>query len=215
MNIENLTPQERAALMAEIDAQNKRDAAEKKQRLQDYRDLVDESITESMAKLKETSRLIALAKRDVYEVFGVVLDLKSELFSKKADDNISHTFTSSDGRRRITLGYHMLDNYDDTVNDGIAMVKGYITSLATDEKGKQLVNAVLRLLAKDQSGNLKAGRVMQLDKLALESGDKDFIEGVRIIKEAYRPIQSKQYIRAQVKGAQNEWVNVPLGMTEA
>jgi len=78
-----------------------------------------------------------------------------------------------------------------------------------------LVNAVLKLLSRDQTGNLKASRVMQLRKMADESGNELFIDGVRIIQEAYRPEVSKYYVRAEFKNEQGAWVNVPLGMTEA
>ena len=74
---------------------------------------------------------------------------------------------------------------------------------------------VLKLLAKDQKGNLKASRIIQLRKIAEESGNDRFMEGVRIIEEAYRPAISKQYIRVEIKDANGMWKNIPLGMTEA
>lgn len=45
---------------------------------------------------------------------------------------------------------------------------------------------VLRLLARDAKGTLKASRIVQLRKVAMETGDDRFIEGVRIIEEAYQ-----------------------------
>jgi hypothetical protein len=52
--------------------------------------------------------------------------------------------------------------------------------------------------------------------MAEESGDERLIEGVKIIREAYQPIDSKTYVRAEVKDEKtNAWVTVPLGMTEA
>ena len=127
----------------------------------------------------------------------------------------SHQFINSEGTRRITIGFNVIDNYDDTVDAGIAKVKEYISSLARDEQSKILVETVLKLLSKDSKGTLKASRVLQLQQMAEKSENADFIEGVRIIRDAYRPIESKSYVRAEYKSDSGAWVSVPLGMTEA
>ena len=80
---------------------------------------------------------------------------------------------------------------------------------------KALVKMVLRLLARDAKGTLKASRVVQLRKIAEETGSERFMEGVQIIEEAYQPAISKQFIRAEVKNENGAWVCIPLGMTEA
>ena len=111
-------------------------------------------------------------------------------------------------------GHYMLDNYRDTVNEGIAMVKTYIESQARDDASRALVKAILRLLSRDEAGNLKASRVLQLQKMAEETGDERFIEGVRIIQESYQPTPSKDYIRAAVRDESGAWVPIPLSMTD-
>ena len=101
------------------------------------------------------------------------------------------------------------------MEDGIAIVKEYIEGLASDAKTQSLVKMVLRLLARDAKGTLKASRVVQLRKIAEESGNERFVEGVQIIEESYQPAISKQFIRAEVKNENGAWVCIPLGMTEA
>lgn len=105
--------------------------------------------------------------------------------------------------------------YRDTVEDGIAMVKQYIESLATDEKTKSLVSAIMRLLSRDGMGNLKASRVLQLRKMAEESNDDKFMEGVKIIEEAYQPTMTRQFIRAEYKDKKGQWHIIPLSVTDA
>lgn len=95
------------------------------------------------------------------------------------------------------------------------MVKKYIEGMAKDDNSKALVNAVLRLLSRDQKGTLKASRVLQLRKMAEETGDETFIEGVKIIEEAYQPTETKQYIRAELRDENNGWKIIPLSVTEA
>ena len=139
--------------------------------------------------------------------------MKAELFGVK-DDQRSHTFTNSEGTKRIVVGHYLLDNYRDTVDEGIAMVKGYIESLAKDDESRTLVKTILRLLSRDSSGALKAQRVLQLRRLAEETKDERFIEGVRIIEDSYQPSPSKDYIRAAVRSKSGVWESVPLSMTE-
>ena len=142
------------------------------------------------------------------------MKLKEEIFNTKADQK-SNTFSSADGLYRITLGNHQTDDYDDTVNEGIAKVKEVISSFANDDNSRLLVNAIMKLLSRDAMGNLKASRVMQLRKLATESGNAELIDGVEIIEKAYRPQISKTFVRAEYKDEYGKWVSVPLGMTEA
>lgn len=189
-----------------------------KEMRQTYRTMVDEEIDNAIPELLSISRDIKSVKAKVIENFKSILELKEEMFrlAKGKDmDNQSHTFTNSAGDKRITLGVYVTDGYLDTAEDGISMIREYIESLATDDKSKALVGMVMRLLAKDQKGTLKASRIIQLRKIAQESGDARFLEGVRIIEESYSPAVSRTYVRAEYKNGNGIWTPIPLGMTEA
>ncbi|MBQ7899338.1 MAG: DUF3164 family protein [Bacteroidales bacterium] len=193
-------------------------AAAKKMR-NDYREMVDDAIEICIPKLKAVSKDLENNKRTVFEEFSTILEMKAEMFKMEKEqdlDNQSHTFTNSKGNMRIVLGHYVTDNYLDTVDEGIAKVQQYITSLASDEKSKSLVDMVMRLLAKDAKGTLKASRIIQLRKMAEKSGAPEFIEGVKIIEEAYQPIKSRTFLKAYVKNEETgAWEQIPLGMTEA
>ena len=180
-----------------------------------YRDLVDETIERTVPALMCLSQGIKDTKASVLNDFRNVIDMKADVLKLKKDGQRSDTFTNSKGDKRITIGVYTTDGYRDTVEDGIAIVKEYIEGLASDEKTKALVKMVLRLLARDAKGTLKASRVVQLRKIAEEIKNDRFMEGVQIIEEAYQPAISKQFIRAEVKNENGAWVCVPLGMTEA
>ncbi len=193
-------------------AEEERVKAEREQ----YKQLVDEEIDASIPILLSISDEIKKSKSKVMDNFKTILQMKSELFKTKVkDDQRSHTFTNSEGNKRISLGVHVTDGYRDTVEDGIAIVKEYISSLANDEKTEALVNMVFRLLARDAKGTLKASRIVQLRKVAQDVGDERFLEGVRIIEDSYQPEISKQFIRAEIKTENGVWKTIPLGMTES
>lgn len=211
-----MTAEEMAEFEAFRKAQaEKRAKEERKQNLDTYNKMVDEQVEMTIPELWSLSEQLAAVKDAVFGNFKALLDMKSDVMKMTKDGQRSHTFTSSDGTKRIELGCYNLDNYKDTVNDGIALIKSYISGLAKDEETQSLVEMVLKLLSKDQKGNLKASRVLQLRALADKSGNAQFKEGVEIIMDAYDPIPSKQFVRAWIKGEQGEWLSIPLSITDA
>ena len=210
-----MTAEERKEFEAfKAEREKKRREEERKQQRQEYATLVDEEIATTIPMLREVSEQLKTVKDTIYGNFEAILKMKSEIIPTARDDQASHTFTNSDGTLRIILGVNCIDGYRDTVEDGVAMVKEYIESQAKDDATKALVNAVLRLLSRDGRGNIKASRVLQLRKMAEDSGDERFLEGVRIIEESYQPTISKKYIRAQYKNDKGAWCYIPLGMTD-
>lgn len=200
---------EQAAKRAKEQAKRDREA---------YKELVDETIEEAIPDLQAVSDCIKTVKNGVLNNFRRVIDMKSEVLKLKKDGQRTDTFTNTAGDKRITVGYYETDGYRDTVEDGIAIVKEYIEGLADNKKTKALVKMVLRLLARNAQGTLKASRIVQLRKIAEESEDERFMEGVQIIEEAYQPAISKQFIRAEVKndngGMDSDTIRNDRGMSK-
>ena len=215
-----MTDAEMAQFRAFQEAQKAEEAKNAaKQMREDYREMVDDAIESMMPGLRTMSECLTNHKKKVFEEFSAILEMKAEMFKmEKGEDlnNQSHTFTNSKGTMRIVLGNYVTDGYLDTADEGIAKVQNYIQSLASDEKSQALVKMVMKLLAKDAKGTLKASRIIQLRRMAEESASAEFIEGVKIIEEAYQPQTSRTYLKAYIKDEKtNAWVQLPLGMTEA
>ncbi len=195
----------------------KKEAAElrRQQRLA-YQQMVDDELATTIPELRSLSEQIKTTKDATFGNFAAVLDMKADVVGFKEEGQFSHTFTNSDSTQRLTLGVNTVDGWTDMAEAGIAMVRRYLESLATDEKSKSLVNAVMRLLSKDRQGNLNASKVLQLQKMAEESHDDQFIEAVKIIRESYQPTETRRYIRAQYRDEStgNAWRNIPLSITD-
>lgn len=215
MENNKLNDQELQEFMAYKEEKKKMEAKQRKRDTREtYKKLIDEQINGVFPVLQELSGDLSKVKRWVIDSFRQAIELKKELY-ETATDQYSHSFTNSESNKRITIGVYMTDDYRDTVNEGISLVKEAIASYARDKETEALVSAVLKLLSKDQKGNLKAGRVLQLQQIAEKLGNPKLIEGVRVIQESYQPAISKTYIRAEYKDAQGQWVSVPLGITES
>lgn len=181
----------------------------------DYVDLVDNEIGAAYVQLSLLSTEMAQIKRAVFDNFRSVIEMKTEqLGLGKEEGQRTHTFTNSDSSIRLTLGNYTVDTYRDTVDEGIRMVTDYIESLAKDEATGALVSAVLRLLSRNKAGQIKASRVLQLRRLAEESGSEQFLDGVKLIEESYHPQVSKSFVRIEAKDADTgEWQNIPLSLS--
>ena len=210
-----------AAELAEWEAfkaeKAKKEAAElRKQQRETYQELVNEELAAAIPELRALSEQIKTTKDTLFSNFRAVLDMKADVVGFKEDGQYSHTFTNSDSSLRLTLGVNTVDGWTDMAETGITMVRRYLESLATDDKSKALVNTVLRLLSKDRQGNLNASKVLQLQKMAEESHDDQFVEAVKIIRESYQPTETRRYIRAQYRDEStgNAWRNIPLSITD-
>lgn len=211
-----MTPEQKAEFEAykEEKARKERLEAKREQRKQ-LQEMTDSVMAESVAELQRCHEQLVATKQKVMETFSTLMELRKEVneeTGRKEQD--TYMFTNTEGTQRIRIGYNMNDNYLDQVEEGIAKVKTYIESLAKDDQSKELIELVLRLLARDQKGNLKASRVIQLGQLAEKSGNEDFQEGMRIIREAYRPLRSKLFIRCSIREKDKEWSDLGLSISE-
>lgn len=212
MDISNLSKEEKAKLKMQLEAEDKAERARIDQERQNYKDLVDVTVNTSVKKLQELSAQMERLKNEIFSEFDSVIKMKEELFNVKIDRQ-TDTFTTSDSRKTITIGNRINEGWDDTVEVGISMVKRYMSTMAKDENSAALVDTVMSLLAKNRKGALKANKVLELEKLANKTGDKDFIEAIKIIRDAYHPIPTCQFIEVELKNEEGNPVRLPLSMS--
>lgn len=198
--------------------QAKREAEEKHaQEVKAYKELVDEAVNLTVPEAQDISRILEQKKAAIFERFHSIISMKDELFSgssKAKDGRFTDTFTNKDSTARVTLGFNTNDAYDDTYTAGVEKVKEYIQSLASDDKSRQLAEMVNTLLMeRSKAGQLKAQNVLRLESMANEIGDSTFIEGMKIIRDAYRPDRTKQFVKVEVKDETGKFQTVSLNMT--
>lgn len=211
INLDNLNADQLAQLEQQLEAKKKADKARIQADRDAYTELVDETVRDMVKRLQNLSSEMAAVKAEVFAAFDSIIKTKEELFKVKLDRR-SDTFTTRDGQMSIQLGYRTLDAYDDTVDAGIAKVKEYLATLAKDDNSAALVDTVMSLLAKNRKGELKASRVLELERLAAKSGSREFMEGINTIKAAYKPAKSGQFISVTIKNAEGKDENLPLSI---
>lgn len=211
MDISKMTSAERAELMAQLEAEERAEKQKRENDIAAYKNSVDEFCRGKFARLQALSNEMRRLKEEIFSDAETLITLKEELFKTKCDRR-SDTFTTSDGRITISLGNRTNDGWDNTVEVGIAKVKEYLQSLAKDEDGAKMFEVVMKLLAKDRKGNLRAGAMIQLEQHARRFGDPLFIEGVEIIRQSYRPVDSCQFVSASWKDDHGIRHTLPLSL---
>lgn len=212
MDIKDLTREEREMLkkqLAEEEAKEQnRIASERKT----YKVMVDVTTREVFQELLKVSDQLALAKQKVFDAYKAIIEMKQELFGFK-DSQQTHTFSSSEGNMSITIGHRVVDDYDDTVDVGIIKVTEIVTSLATDEQSRALVETIMKLVQKDKKGKLNIGRVVQLEMLGEKLNNPQLMDAIKIIKQAYRPKKTRTFVEVNFKDEDGKQVNLPLSMS--
>lgn len=201
--LKKFTPEQlKAALQAQENKKQEDVAA--------YKELAEQAAAKALFKLAVASETLSNAKTEVFQYFENILKLKADLYGVKAKQQ-SHTFSFAGGE--ITIGYRINDGWDDTVNEGIAKVNNFISSLAKDDATAALVNVVFNLLKKDTKGNLKGSRVLELQKLTKEFNNEDFSDGVEIIAAAYKPRRSVWFVDAAIIKEDSSKTPIPLAIS--
>ncbi|MNT16360.1 hypothetical protein D3C72_1514600 [compost metagenome] len=212
ITLENLTQEQKDALYSEMEAKKQALAQKLADDRKAYKELVNANIPKLFESLKAASAALTEAKKMVYSGVKALVEMKQDAYGRTGDQ-YSHSFTTDSGVT-IMIGDRISDGWDDTVTAGLQKVDEFLGSLAKDRNSKLLLEGVRRLLAKDAKGNLKSSRVLQLKTMAETSGDPNFIDGVNIIQNAYRPVRSRSFVTCRYKDEEGNTINLPLDITE-
>lgn len=214
IDITKLSPEDKKLLMQQLEEEQKAAQKEITEKRNRYKENVERDVTELFPLLKSASETLAKVKHAVYTRLQQLVVEKALVFDREEDQS-SHSFTNKDGTITIIIGYNIIDGWDDTANVGMGKVKDYLTSLGRNKEARTLVEGITKLLNKDSKGNLKASRVLQLKQIADKTENKEFIDAIQIIQDAYRPVRSKEYVRCIYKNESGESIILPLSITDA
>lgn len=213
INLNSLSPEQKTALRNQLIAEEKAIEKKKTETRAKYETLKTELVTANFAKLERVSVELTYLKKQIFDDFETLLELKAEIYGEHESQQ-SHTFTCADGSKSIILGSNVVDRWDETVDVGVSIVKEWMKSLAKDEDSAKLVSFLNEMMKPNKSGQLRASRILDLEKKADELGDDKLKEGVKIIRDSYRPMKTTTYIKAKKKGDKNEDIYIPLSMSD-
>lgn len=211
MEIENLSVEEKEQLLKKLEEDKKKAREKLREDRLEFKDKVSERVGELIDYVTDASAYLSIIKSKVFNSVDELVVKRNELYDSKKKQQ-SYSFTDDKGNT-ITIGYNILERFDDTVNVGIEKVQEFIASLATNEETAKLITVINSLLKKDAKGNLKANRVLDLENMVEQMDNELFTEGVKIIREAYKPARSSCFIKASVKNEIGGEKEIPLSIS--
>lgn len=211
IDVNKMTAKEKAALLKQLEADKVKQEAVKENEIEVYKQTKNILVSDTIKSLENLSSLISKAKADVFDNFSTLLIMKKELYGYK-DGQKSHTFSNEFGQS-IEIGFREIDDWDDTVDAGVAKINQYLKTLSTDTNTAKLVSIIQDLLKKDSKGNLQAKKMIQLKNKEKEINDPVFSDGINIIIAAHRPARSAWFVEGTTKGKTNNKIGVPLSIS--
>ncbi len=213
MDLKQMTAEERAQLKAQLEEEERLEQQRKQEQKEVYIKLKDEFLERSLAKLQALSSEMQRLKSEIFADAETLIKMKDELFNVKTDRQ-SNSFTHESGKFSMALGNRINEGWDDTCDQGIAKVKDFLATLAKDDNSAALVETIMRLIAKNNKGVLKASKVLELEKLANKIQAPELLEGLAIIKNSYRPKPTCQFISVTLKDANGNDQQLPLSLSQ-
>lgn len=196
INLADLTPEERKALVEQAKELEKQEKAKKTENVKALKELSEDFVNRNIDHLVNQHKSVEDFIAALFKDYNHIKELKADIYGVEKNNQDSHTSTLSDGSASITIGYNVTIGFDGTESSGVEMIKSYINSLATDDENvkklAKMVNTFLKPNAK--TGMLNPVKIIELSKLRDEFNSEKFNEGLEIIFNAQQRRQNSMYV---------------------
>jgi hypothetical protein len=210
-----LSAEEKAKLKAALAADERAQKERLKEEKNTYKRLQSEFIDTYFPRLLEIAQNLSDRKAEIFDGSKTLLGMKQVVYGISDDEMLkqqSHSISNADYSKTIIIGHNIVDGWDkDLASVGVSKVNDWIVRQITPEN-QIMANIVRDLLKQNKEGMPKAQRVLELHNQAELSGDKELIDAVSMIKEAYRPEKTTTFIKAKMKdeNGQDVWINLSM-----
>jgi len=206
---------EQRRLIFEQEKKKEKEAEEKRREEREaYKDTVSDLIGEAIEKIKNTSDKLSETKMWIFKQFETAIDLKTGIYGVKGNQK-SYTFTNKDSSARVVIGYETGEDFDDTSSVGVAMIDEWLDAQLKEGRNPMLVGVVRQALSRNHKGELDAGKIRTLRKLAIQYNEQKLIEAIDIIQDASKEAFSAYFVRAYEKNGVGAWSPIPLHIRAA
>lgn len=195
VTIDQLSAEDRAALLKQLEQEQKEAAEKVRKDKENYKQLQDDVLGRIVPKLLAFNDEQQAIVKHVYGECEALIEMKKELYDTKSVQD-SHTFTAQDGSASVRIGYNTIIGFDGTQSAGIEKVKAYLSSLGGDDEKRQTLSGLLNtFLKEDKDGRLNPQRVKELSDWKDKIHDESFREGITIIEDAQVKVRTTTYVR--------------------
>lgn len=195
MTLDKLSPEEKKALLKELEAEQIATAKKKEAEIESYKTMSDELVINMLPTLVSFSEQQKGLVTHAFENLSALISLKKELYNTKETQD-SYTFTARDGSGSITIGYNSIIGFDGTESAGVEKVKQFISTLSADDANrKTLADLVNTFMKEDRKGNLNPTRIAELCNKKAEIDSPLFSDGIDTIVKAQFKTRTSMFVK--------------------
>jgi hypothetical protein len=184
----NLSVEQLEALLEQKKAEKvKQEAAEREA----YEALRNQTVEELIEEAEMLQSIITTFKRKALESMQAMGDLLRKHSKRHGEDVKSFTIYNKSNTKKIVLGVDELGTFDERSKEAVRLIMEFLKKkYANDDDTKEVM---MRLL-KYKKGELDVKRVQDLYAIEGRFTDPEWKEGIRLLKESWRPMETKTYI---------------------
>jgi hypothetical protein len=207
----DITKMSAAELKAALKKKQADETAAAKAKRKAYDTLRDEFIASVFSKFEAVQAELGAFKAEAVKLGLELHDKMYEAYGREKREGIDHyTLTSDDGTKKVVIQRDWLCRYDETVEVGIGMIKEVVRD-KFEPRNKGMYAVIDGLLLKGNEGDYDERMVAKLRKHA-DAFDNDprFFEALDIITRAYKPVESRLYLRVYRKTEAGAWEDISV-----
>jgi hypothetical protein len=198
-----------AQLEALFNAKKEQERNENIKKRKDYEQLRDETALKLVGKAVALADAIKDFKVEVFSDMSGLYELLKEYSNRHADGKGNFTIESSDGTYKIEFTRQTLGSFDERADQAEKHIIDFVNShFAGDEKTKEFITGLLER----SKGKFDVKQVQKLYAMEASYTDPNWLEGIRLFKEAWKLSETKDYTRFFIK-YKSEWKAVNLNFS--
>lgn len=196
ININALSPEEKKALKASLEAERKEELRVERENKELLKQLENDVVLGQIDFFIDKRQDIEERIENLFKNIETAIDLRAQVYGNKKREQDSHTFTLDDGSASIKVGFNVRPSFNGTEAEGIVKIQEYMSSLAGDTENEKILMDMIKIFLKtDSQGNYDPKKVRELNSVRDRANSELFNAGMDIINDAMIDIRTSRYAR--------------------
>lgn len=215
IDLASLTTEERAALMAELEAQQKADREKREADRKALTEMENDAVAEVLKQVEDVSNAIVMFKRNCIAKMDPLIKMKAEL-GKAADKQRTFSFKTSDGSAKIEIVYNETTKYDDGIHAGVEFAKQWLTEKAEESEESRMMTSIIEdLLGKSRTGTYDVSNLWAFVQSAEEYDVPLLKAAAESVKKSLYKEMTSVSVKVYRKDELGQMRQLPLSATKA
>lgn len=201
--IEDISIDELKSILAKKEAEesNKKAIARKA-----YEELKDNTIRELVPAAQKLSEQLSQFKQRAFSDMDALYEILCSYSKRHADGKGNFSVEVASGMK-ITYKRQESGFFDERSQQAEKHIIDFVNSYYRDhDRTKELITSLLER----KKGSLDIRLVQKLYSMETAFDDKNWHEGIRLLKESWQPSETRSYITFELKGKDGKWESINL-----